>query len=119
MVVSIADQNCVEAINKEQSRYRVEKFTDKVVLHPQVDCARTVIFLHGLGDSDIGISRWCMLLPEFSFNFPPGTKVILPKAPLSPVTVNNGHKSNSWYDFINFDHNPDEVSNQHLTDNYG
>ena len=34
--------------------------------------------------------------------FPPNCKVILPTAPVKPVTCNNGSKSTSWYDVVTF-----------------
>lgn len=56
----------------------------------------SVIFAHGLGDSGAGWS----FLPELmsAQQLLPQVKWILPNAPHSPVTINNGMAMPSWYD---------------------
>jgi predicted esterase len=55
----------------------------------------TLFFLHGLGDSAQG--GWSDLVPEFQQAFP-GLKVVLPNAPVNPVTLNGGMRMQSWHD---------------------
>jgi len=55
----------------------------------------TLFFLHGLGDSAEG--GWSEVVPEFQSALP-FMKVILPNAPISPVTLNGGMRMPSWHD---------------------
>ena len=52
-----------------------------------------MIFMHGLGDTGAG---WSELLDGRL----PGVKVVLPTAPIMPVTLNAGYKMNAWYDIV-------------------
>ncbi|OMJ82661.1 hypothetical protein SteCoe_16584 [Stentor coeruleus] len=76
---------------------KVEQYGRGLVLIPEVH-KRTIVFLHGLGDSANGFE-------DLFYDYPllPDCKVVLPTAPSSPVTVNNGMVMNSWYDFITID----------------
>lgn len=64
-----------------------------IIIKPSVHLA-TIVWLHGLGDSAEGFF-------DLFYDYPliPNCKVVLPTAPLNPVTVNGGHLFNSWYDF--------------------
>lgn len=70
--------------------------TNCIYLNPiQSAHKRTIIWLHGLGDSGYGF------LDIFLSKFNPvteDTRVVLPTAPEQAVSVNNGAKSTSWYD---------------------
>lgn len=59
----------------------------------------TLIFCHGLGDSAEG--GWSQVAARFQAKLP-GLKVILPNAPVRPVTINGGMKMPSWYDIKAF-----------------
>ena len=67
----------------------------------------TLIFLHGLGDSSEGFFD---LFSEWDLHqlTPKSCKVILPTAPSKPVSLNNGHVMNSWFDIysMNLPSNP-------------
>lgn len=69
---------------------------DKTDLPPK----RTIIWLHGLGDTGEGFSDLFRqhILPKM----PEKTKVILPNAPSRPITINNGELMPAWYDIVSF-----------------
>lgn len=73
----------------EESKSGVISFTPK-------NHTSTIIFLHGLGDTAEGwadVGRiWCKKLPE--------TRIVLPTAPIIPVTLNGGVRMPSWYDIL-------------------
>merc|ERR1719397_1019593 len=52
--------------------------------------------MHGLGDSGDG---WHDLGQEIQFHYPK-LQVILPHAPIQPVSLNGGLKMRSWHDII-------------------
>ncbi|VDI56258.1 phospholipase/carboxylesterase [Mytilus galloprovincialis] len=60
-------------------------------------CKGAVFFLHGSGDTGIGIQDWLRSILDDDFKFP-HLKVIFPTAPLRPYTPNNGGKSYVWFD---------------------
>lgn len=54
---------------------------------------RTVIWMHGLGDSSAGfrdVFRSMLVLPD--------TRIVLPNAPTRPITCNGGMRMQGWYD---------------------
>jgi len=59
----------------------------------------TLIFLHGLGDSATG---WFQPLFQFRRKYPE-LRVVLPTAPVQPVTVNKGMKMTAWHDIVSLD----------------
>jgi len=60
----------------------------------------TLFFLHGLGDSASG--GWSEVVPLFQSRFP-YLKVVLPNAPVAPVTLNGGFRMQSWHDIKSLD----------------
>eukprot|EP00030_Apusomonadida_sp_AF-17_P001117 a179702_96.p1 GENE.a179702_96~~a179702_96.p1 ORF type:complete len:278 (-),score=84.24 a179702_96:169-915(-) len=54
---------------------------------------RTVIWMHGLGDSSDGFKDVFESMLEL-----PGTRVVLPNAPVRRITCNGGMKMRGWYD---------------------
>lgn len=63
-----------------------------IILNPKVH-KRTLIWLHGLGDSAEGF------LPLFQMNnLVEDCRIVLLTAPVRPVTLNYGVSMNSWYD---------------------
>lgn len=70
---------------------------DHLVIRP-IDAKNhkeTVVFMHGLGDSPMGFLD---LFFSPASPFPPSTKVLLLKAPDSPVSLNMGMVMPSWFD---------------------
>jgi len=57
----------------------------------------TLIFLHGLGDSE---NMWCESLSEVC---PPHIKIMCPNAPIQPVTMTHGKPGPSWFDIKTVD----------------
>ncbi|KAJ1528683.1 hypothetical protein ONE63_007077 [Megalurothrips usitatus] len=57
----------------------------------------TVIFLHGSGDTGQGVMQWVRSLHKFSF---PHLRVLFPTAPVRPMTIYGGMKSNVWFDRV-------------------
>lgn len=79
------------------------------VLPPRGEHRHTLIFMHGLGDSSAGFASLFQSLPL------PHTRVVLPNAPVQPVSVNGGARMPSWYDIYTLgsartaiDHREDE-----------
>jgi phospholipase/carboxylesterase len=65
-----------------------------ILLEPLVH-HRTLIWLHGLGDSAEGF------LPVFKDYFSiENCRIVLLTAPVRPVTINGGMQMNSWFDII-------------------
>ena len=60
------------------------------VMEPQGEHLRTVIFLHGLGDEGASF------IDVFEMLSLPNTRVILPNAPVQPVTCNGNYKMPAW-----------------------
>ncbi|PFH34979.1 phospholipase/carboxylesterase [Besnoitia besnoiti] len=61
----------------------------------------TVIFLHGLGDTAAG---WTDVIPLLaSLSCFPALRVILPTAPVRPVTLNGGFPAPAWADIFSLD----------------
>ena len=66
------------------------------VIQPSSTHLNTIVFLHGLGDSSAGFSSVFESFPL------PNTRVVLPNAPVQPVTANGGMRMPSWYDIYSF-----------------
>jgi len=56
---------------------------------------RAVIFLHGSGDSGLGMATW---LKQLGYSPDPDIVLIIPSAPLRPYTLAGGEKSAVWHD---------------------
>ena len=70
-----------------------------IYLTPTGEHQTTLIFLHGLGDSAEGFSDLFMNWNQHHLT-PATTRVVLPTAPRSPVSCNNGYVMNSWFDIF-------------------
>lgn len=80
-----------------------------IVLQPKSGVHKsTVIFLHGLGDRG---ASWAEALRDMQHALP-DTKFICPTAPVSPVTINGGHRMTSWHDIRNLNAIDDEGREQ-------
>lgn len=66
------------------------------IIPPRSTHLNTIVFLHGLGDSSAGFSSVFESFPL------PNTRVVLPNAPVQPVTANGGMRMPSWYDIYSF-----------------
>ena len=66
------------------------------VIPPSSQHLNTIVFMHGLGDSSGGFSSLFQSFPL------PNTRVVLPNAPVQPVTANGGMRMPSWYDIYSF-----------------
>jgi predicted esterase len=64
----------------------------------------SMVLLHGLGDSADG---WGGAAHELASRIP-GLRVVLPTAPVKPVTLNNGYEMTSWYDIKGLDDRKNE-----------
>ncbi|QLG74509.1 hypothetical protein HG535_0G03920 [Zygotorulaspora mrakii] len=67
-----------------------------------------IVILHGLGDTANGfprtIANYLRGIPAFE-----QTSFILPDAPISPVSLNNGYKMPSWFDIYELSAHPSRV----------
>ena len=54
--------------------------------------------MHGLGDSAMGFADIFLDDGNRFGVVPPGCNVILPTAPVRPVSLNNGYEMTSWFD---------------------
>lgn len=66
---------------------------ENIVFDAKDKTQRTIILLHGLGADG---NDFAPLIPMLDLS--PTTKVILPHAPIIPVTVNGGFEMRAWYD---------------------
>ena len=57
-----------------------------------------MIFLHGMGDSAEDLLRYFEESSWFPDWVPKNTRIILPTAPVNPVTMNQGARMTSWFD---------------------
>jgi predicted esterase len=77
-----------------------------LILKPRGVHRATLIFMHGLGDTSEG---WGQQLRVWqSLDGFQDIKMILPSAPIAPVTLNNGMRMPSWYDIVGLDDRSEE-----------
>ncbi len=70
------------------------------------DPAWSLIFLHGLGADGHDFAP----LPG-ELNLPAAVRLVLPHAPVRPVTINGGSPMRAWYDILTLDWNgPEDVA---------
>ena len=68
-------------------------------VHPAGEAAASVIVLHGLGADG---TDFLTLADEIDLAAAGPVRWVLPRAPVRPVTVNNGHRMRAWYDIHAF-----------------
>src|SRR5947209_6177658 len=79
--------------NMSATKSKSSKLIDTAHIQPpKGDHKYTIIWLHGLGDSSDGFAD---LFAEYA---PSNTRVVLPNAPVRPITVNGGARMQGWYD---------------------
>jgi phospholipase/carboxylesterase len=71
-----------------------------MTLEPQQAADACVIFMHGLGDSALGIKP---LVDAFDLQYHSTIRFVIPDAPIREVTINQGMPMQAWYDIKNFD----------------
>eukprot|EP00403_Amphidinium_massartii_P007906 CAMPEP_0178372640 /NCGR_PEP_ID=MMETSP0689_2-20121128/1457_1 /TAXON_ID=160604 /ORGANISM="Amphidinium massartii, Strain CS-259" /LENGTH=219 /DNA_ID=CAMNT_0019992569 /DNA_START=101 /DNA_END=757 /DNA_ORIENTATION=+ len=77
---------------------------EPLVLGETSNPSSAVILSHGLGDTAYGWVDGAQILAAAL----PGTRFILPTAPVQPVTLNGGMACNSWYDIKGLSDRADE-----------
>jgi phospholipase/carboxylesterase len=68
-------------------------------VHPAGDAVASVIVLHGLGADG---TDFLPFADEIDLKSIGPVRWLLPRAPVRPVTVNNGHRMRAWYDIFEF-----------------
>lgn len=68
---------------------------DAVIMEPPGEATASLIWLHGLGADGHDFEP---LIPQLDIVERFGVRVILPHAPVQPVTINGGMPMRAWYD---------------------
>jgi len=74
---------------------------EAIEINPQGKVRASVIWLHGLGADGHDFEG---LIPELGLS-ERGVRVVLPHAPMRPVTLNGGYVMRAWYDLYALDSN--------------
>lgn len=69
-------------------------------LHGGVEPRATVIVLHGLGADG---TDFLSFADELELSAVGPVRWVFPRAPVRPVTINNGHRMRAWYDILGTD----------------
>jgi phospholipase/carboxylesterase len=70
-----------------------------IEVHPDGDAKASVIVLHGLGADG---TDFLPFADEIDLSKIGPVRWLLPRAPVRPVTVNNGYRMRAWYDIFEF-----------------
>jgi phospholipase/carboxylesterase len=70
-----------------------------IEVHPAGDARASVIVLHGLGADG---TDFLPFADEIKLDAVGPVRWIYPRAPVRPVTVNNGYRMRAWYDIFEF-----------------
>ncbi len=70
-----------------------------IEVHPAGDAVASVIVLHGLGADG---TDFLPFADEIDLATIGAVRWLLPRAPVRPVTVNNGYRMRAWYDIYQF-----------------
>jgi phospholipase/carboxylesterase len=70
-----------------------------IEVHPAGEAVATVIVLHGLGADG---TDFLPFADEIDLSSIGPVRWLLPRAPVRPVTVNNGYRMRAWYDIFEF-----------------
>ena len=68
-----------------------------IELHPDGIAVATIIVLHGLGADG---TDFLPLADEMDLSAIGPVRWLLPRAPVRPVTLNNGYRKRAWYDIL-------------------
>ena len=77
------------------------------------DHKHTLIFNHGLGDTAMGFHGLFLDSGDEYNLVPPTCRVVLPTAPVQPVTLNGGYQMNSWFDVYPMKHQISTMDDVH------
>jgi phospholipase/carboxylesterase len=100
--------------SKMESKFKIEKSNQDIILTPTEGYDSVLIFMHGLGDSAMGYQDF------FDSEYKPvpnRMKVVLLTAPRAAVTINGGMVMNSWYDIKNFQRGEDSYDESDVVKN--
>jgi phospholipase/carboxylesterase len=93
-------RNMFNLIMNKQNSYKITKLNDEdIIIVPEEGYEGVMIFLHGLGDSAMGMKKY--FDPKL-YPLPSKMKIILLTAAKQPVTIYGGRQVNSWFDIKNF-----------------
>ena len=81
------------------SRMSVPSTLQTIEVHPAGEAAASVIVLHGLGADG---TDFLPFADEIDLRAAGPVRWLLPRAPVRPVTVNNGYRMRAWYDIFEF-----------------
>lgn len=70
-----------------------------IEVHPEGDAVASVIVLHGLGADG---TDFLPFADQIELDAIGPVRWLLPRAPVRPVTVNNGYRMRAWYDIFEF-----------------
>jgi phospholipase/carboxylesterase len=70
-----------------------------IEVHPAGDAVASVIVLHGLGADG---TDFLPFADEIDLSAVGPVRWLLPRAPVRPVSVNNGYRMRAWYDIFQF-----------------
>jgi phospholipase/carboxylesterase len=71
-----------------------------IELHPDAPPVASVIVLHGLGADGTDFLPMC---DELDLSAIGPVRYVMPRAPVRPVTINNGYRMRAWYDILGND----------------
>ncbi|HRD86540.1 MAG TPA: carboxylesterase, partial [Rubrivivax sp.] len=68
-----------------------------LVLEPARPAVASIVMLHGLGADG---TDFLPLADELDLSALGPVRWVLPRAPVRPVTINNGYRMRAWYDIL-------------------
>lgn len=81
------------------SRMSVSSTLQTIEVHPAGEAAASVIVLHGLGADG---TDFLPFADQIDLRGAGPVRWLLPRAPVRPVSVNNGYRMRAWYDVYEF-----------------
>ena len=73
---------------------------ETIELCPAAEPAATLVVLHGLGADGTDFIPMCDALDLAAVG---AVRCVMPRAPVRPVTINNGYRMRAWYDILGTD----------------
>lgn len=73
---------------------------ETIEIHPASEARASLIILHGLGADGTDFLPLC---DELNLEGIGALRCVMPRAPVRPVTINNGHRMRAWYDVLGTD----------------
>lgn len=84
---------------KSENYMKVEINKEDIAMIPEGGYNSVLIFLHGLGDSALGMKKY---FESDKYPLPKKMKILLLTATPNPVSIYGGRTVNSWFDIKNF-----------------